>query len=191
MIILLLFITAIQSQEPVFRLKDLNMQWKEYEDLKGSQFTVIDFLATWCQPCVQSIPLLNQIADDFNNRGVKFIGVSIDGPRNQSKVLPFIQSMGVEYPILRDVDNELMSDLNVTAVPTLLVYDVNGELVYYHEGFRSGDEKIIRTSIAIAEGTKVFQNIFRDLVPNRDVALLASLAQSLEVTILQVDIIKF
>ena len=136
MIVLLLWITLVKSQEPVFRLKDLDNQWKEYGDLKGSQLTVIDFWATWCQPCVRTIPLLNQMADDFSSQGVKFIGVSIDGPRNQSKILPFIQSIGVEYPILR-----------VTAVPTLMVYDVNGELVYYHEGFRSGDEEIIRNHI--------------------------------------------
>ncbi len=55
--------------------------------------------------------------------------------------------MGVSYPILRDINSELMSDLGVSAVPTLLVYDVDGELVYFHEGFRPGDEKTIRTHI--------------------------------------------
>jgi len=145
--VLLILGFAVFAQEPFFRLRDLDNQWKEYGDLKGTQLTVIDFWATWCQPCVRSIPLLNTLADEFTGQGVAFIGVSIDGPRNQSKIKPFIQSMGVGYPILRDIDSELMSELGVTAVPTLLVYDKGGELVYLHEGFRPGDEEVIRKHI--------------------------------------------
>jgi thiol-disulfide isomerase/thioredoxin len=140
----LLIISISWSQDPVFRLRDLDNAWKEYSDLKGSQLTVIDFWATWCQPCVRSIPLLSEMEKKYRDRGVNFIGVSIDGPRNQSKIKPFIQSMGVEYPIIRDLDSELMSDLGVTAVPTLLIYDAEGELLFFHEGFRPGDEIIIR-----------------------------------------------
>lgn len=146
--LLLLFTSILEGQEPQFRLRDLDNKWQEYENLKGSKLTVIDFWATWCQPCVRSIPLLNEIAEDFKARGVSFIGISIDGPRNQSKVKPFIQSMGVTYPIIRDVDSELMSELGVSAVPTLLIYDSGGELVYFHEGFKPGDEQTIRDHIS-------------------------------------------
>ena len=148
MALLLLLSVSGWSQEPMFRLQDLDKQWKEYVDLKGSELTVVDFWATWCQPCVKSIPLLNEMAEEFKSQGVNFIGVSIDGPRNQSKIEPFVRSMGVSYPILRDMDSELMSDLNVTAVPTLLLYSADGELLYIHEGFRPGDEEVIRTHIA-------------------------------------------
>lgn len=139
--------TVIWAQEPDFRLRDLDNQWKEYSDLKGEELTVIDFWATWCQPCIRSIPLLNDLAREFESMGVNFIGVSIDGPRNQSKIQPFIQSMGVEYPVIRDIDSELMSDLSVTAVPTLLMYDSKGDLLFFHEGFRPGDEDIVRSHI--------------------------------------------
>lgn len=146
-VFLLLLGTTTWAQEPYFRLRDLDNQWKEYSDLKGDELTVIDFWATWCQPCVRSIPLLNEMAQEFESRGVNFIGVSIDGPRNQSKIQPFLNSMGVEYPVIRDIDSELMSDLGVTAVPTLLMYDSSGDLIFYHEGFRPGDEDILRGHI--------------------------------------------
>jgi cytochrome c biogenesis protein CcmG/thiol:disulfide interchange protein DsbE len=145
--LLMLLATSIWAQEPDFRLRDLDNQWKEYSDLKGEELTIIDFWATWCQPCVRSIPLLSEIAKEFEAQGVNFIGVSIDGPRNQSKIKPFMQSMGVNYPVIRDIDTELMSDLGVTAVPTLLIYDSNGDLVFFHEGFRPGDEDVVRTHI--------------------------------------------
>ena len=146
-VILLLMTINAPGQEPVFRLRDLDNQWKEYHELKGDRITVIDFWATWCQPCVRSIPLLNEMAEEFEAQGVRFIGISIDGPRNQSKIKPFVQSMGVDYHIIRDVDSELMSDLGVTAVPTLLIFNGEGELVYFHEGFRPGDEQTIREHI--------------------------------------------
>ena len=146
-ILLALLVNGMKAQEPYFRLKDLSNQWKEYGDLKGEKLTVVDFWATWCQPCVQSIPHLNEMASLYADRGVGFIGVSIDGPRNQSKVAPFIKSMGVTYPIIRDINSELMSELNVTAVPTLLIYDSSGELVHIHEGFRPGDELAIGEAI--------------------------------------------
>lgn len=140
-------VSGVYAQEPYFRLKDLSNQWKEYDDLKGPRLTVIDFWATWCQPCVQAIPHLNTMSAQYAERGVAFIGVSVDGPRNQSKISPFIKSMGVAYPILRDINSELMSELNVTAVPTLLIYDSSGELVHIHEGFRPGDEDLISEMI--------------------------------------------
>lgn len=147
LMVLLLIATILHGQEPVFRLRDLDNQWKEYEDLKGDRLTVIDFWATWCQPCIRSIPLLNEISEEFAEKGVSFFGVSIDGPRNQSKIKPFIQSIGVSYPILRDLNSDLMSELSVTAVPTLLLLDSEGELIYFHEGFRPGDEETIRKHI--------------------------------------------
>ena len=143
-ILLLLIVSILHAQEPVFRLKDLNNQWKEFEDLKGSKLTVIDFWATWCQPCLRLIPQLNEMSEEFTPKGVNFIGVSVDGTRNQSKIQPFTQSLGVSYPILRDVNSDLMLDLGVSVVPTLMVYDVEGELIFFHEGYRPGDEDIIR-----------------------------------------------
>ncbi len=146
-LLLLFFLSGLSAQEPYFRLKDLSNHWQEYSDLKGNSLTVIDFWATWCQPCVRSIPYLNEMASDFTDSGINFIGVSIDGPRNQSKIAPFTRSLGVSYPILRDINSELMSELGVTAVPTLLIYNAEGEMIHIHEGFRPGDERLIRETI--------------------------------------------
>ena len=91
--------------------------------------------------------MLNKLSAEYENQGVKFIGVSVDGPRNQAKVKPFVSSLGLSYPIVRDMDSELMSELGVTALPTLLIYRKDGELLHTHEGFRPGDEELIRKHI--------------------------------------------
>jgi thiol-disulfide isomerase/thioredoxin len=151
LLIVVVFISAgvssLAAQEPDFRLRDLDNQWIEYSDIKGSRLTVIDFWSTWCQPCVRSIPLLNELSEELKKEGVNFVGISVDGTRNQSKIKPFVQSMGISYPVVRDVNNDLMSDLGISAIPTLLVYDSEGNRIYLHEGFRPGDETIIREEI--------------------------------------------
>ncbi len=128
-------------------MRDLDNQWVEYSELKGEELTVLDFWATWCQPCVRSLPLLKDLYEEYTDRGVSFIGVSIDGPRNQAKVKPFIESLGITYPIIRDLDSELMSDLGVTAVPTMLIYNHEGEMLFFHEGFLPGDEVVLKEFI--------------------------------------------
>ena len=140
-------LNTLQAQEPFFELKDLDNEWTDFEALKGEKLTVIDFWATWCQPCLKSIPELNAIYSEYKELGVNLIGISVDGPRNQSKLKPFAKSMGIEYPILRDINSEVMTEMNVSSVPTLMIYDEDGELLFIHQGFRPGDETVIREHI--------------------------------------------
>ena len=147
---LLLFYVALGLRAQTiynFNLENTDNQTVFYNDLKGGKLTVIDFWATWCKPCLNAMPKLNMLADTFGNKGVQFVGISVDGPRNWSKVKPFIQSMGIGYPVLIDKDGELMRDLNINAIPTLLIADGKNEIVYLHEGFNLGDEKIIRSEL--------------------------------------------
>jgi peroxiredoxin len=93
------------------------------------------------------MPKLVEMSRDLEDQGVSFVGISIDSPRNVSKIKPFARSMGVTYPILVDPSGELMGELNVLAVPTLLVVNRDMEVVYVHEGFNAGDELEIREEI--------------------------------------------
>ena len=145
--IVFLLVPKLYSQEPVFELKDIDNSLVSYSELKGEKLTVIDFWATWCPPCKRSIPEINELFLEFKDQGVNFIGISIDGPRNQSKLKPFVNSMSLDYTVLRDINSEVMSDMNITSVPTLLVFNSSGELVFLHEGFHPGDKKFIRSEI--------------------------------------------
>lgn len=130
-----------------FRLKNLDNRTVSYKDIKGETFTVIDFWATWCKPCIKSIPKLVEISDEFKSEGVNFVGISIDGPRNLAKVKPFARSLGVNYPILLDTNSEVMAKLGVQAIPTLLIINKDDEIVYFHEGYKPGEEIAIREEI--------------------------------------------
>jgi cytochrome c biogenesis protein CcmG/thiol:disulfide interchange protein DsbE len=130
-----------------FRLKDLNRKSVSFSEVEGKNLTVLDFWATWCQPCVRSIPRLVTLSKEFEARGVNFVGISVDSPRNFSKIKPFAASLGITYPVLMDPSGKLMGELNILAVPTLLIVDTDMNVVYIQEGFNAGDEQLIREEI--------------------------------------------
>lgn len=135
------------AQLPDFEVKDIDQNWKSLNEMGGEKYTVIDFWATWCKPCVSSIPKLNSIYSEFSDQGIEFIGINTDGPRNQAKVKPFVNSLNIKYPIVLDPDQELVDEYNVTSYPTLIVLNKKGKEVFVHEGFTPGDEDLIRKEL--------------------------------------------
>ncbi|MCA9735143.1 MAG: TlpA family protein disulfide reductase [Deferribacteres bacterium] len=130
-----------------FRTKDINNHWQEYKHLKGNKLTVIDFWATWCKPCVQAIPKLVTLADKYKEKGVSFISINVDGNRNRLKIKPMAHSLGINFPILLDVNGQIKNQLAVMAIPTLLIVNQNDEVLFFHQGYRVGDEKIVEQRI--------------------------------------------
>lgn len=146
----LVFLSIISTgfaQFPEIELKNLDNKYVQLEDIKGAQLTVIDFWATWCKPCLASIPKIDQLALEFQEKGVAFWGINIDSPRNQSKVKPFVRSMNISYPVFLDGDQKLMNYLNVSVMPTILILNSKGKVLYFHEGYQPGDETLIQEKI--------------------------------------------
>ena len=109
---------------------------------------VLDFWATWCQPCTQALPELERMAQRWQTQGVTVVAVSIDGPRNQSRVRPFAAKLGLTFPILFDADGALQRNYQVTAVPTTVVIAPDGRIAYTSEGWWPGETKKIEKAIA-------------------------------------------
>jgi thiol-disulfide isomerase/thioredoxin len=130
-----------------FTLKDLNNKRVSFSEVKGEKLTMIDFWATWCKPCARAIPELIILYEAYKDSGIQVIGISVDSPRNQAKVRPFVNSKGITYPILLDSNSELMSELQVSVLPTLLIIDDQDEIVFIHRGYRPGDEIILKKEI--------------------------------------------
>lgn len=130
-----------------FELKDINNNTLNYNQLKGEKLTIIDFWATWCKPCNKAIPELNKIYELYKTQGVELIGINCDGPRSVSKVGPLSQTLNIKYPVLIDLNSEIKTGLNVLALPTLVIVNNSGKIVWIHEGYISGDELIIIAEI--------------------------------------------
>jgi peroxiredoxin len=141
--------TTISSGQNIwdFTLKDVDNNMRSLQDLKGEKVTVIDFWTTWCKPCRKSIPELNKIYENYKDTGLQVIGVNCDGPRSIAKVAPYTHSLQIKYPVLLDINSEIMNSLNLANFPTMILIDNNGNIDYVHEGFVAGDEQTIRNEI--------------------------------------------
>ncbi len=151
-IVLLLYlavpVTLFGQQIYNTSLSDIQGKTVTVGELKGDKLTVVDFWATWCKPCLLSMPELVKMSAEFDSQGVRFIGINEDGPRNIAKVKPFALSKGITYPVLMDSDQQLMSDMLVSALPTLIILDKDGSVLYMHEGFTYGDENEIKDKLS-------------------------------------------
>ena len=148
LIILLVFgFTANAQRIPDFYLKNIKNQPQSFDDVRGEKLTLFDFWATWCKPCRKAIPELNKIYDDYKNKGVAIVGINCDGPRSIAKVEPMVKSLKIQYPVLIDINSDLINDLNVANFPTLIAVNSKGKIVYFHEGFALGDEVEITEAI--------------------------------------------
>ncbi|MCG8581294.1 MAG: TlpA family protein disulfide reductase [Bacteroidales bacterium] len=141
-VILTLAFNVVKAQSiPDFMLENLDGEWVSYNDLKGDEVTLIDFWASWCKPCMKAMPEIDKIYQEYHNKGLSAIGINTDGPRSISKVRPLSKTLNISYPIVSDINNELLNDLNISVLPTLLLVNKNGEIIYRHEGWTAGDEK--------------------------------------------------
>lgn len=141
----LCFATRSQSFESTFR--SIDGEEVSLDELSGSKLVVVDFWATWCKPCVKSIPKLVELSQNFDEEEVSFVGINVDSPRNLAKVRPFAYSLGVPYPILLDTEQTLYDEYLVSSLPTLIILSNDGDVLYTHEGYTAGDEKLIEKEI--------------------------------------------
>ncbi len=147
-LLLLLFQGSVFAQ-PAFNIEltDTEGNSVKIRDIKGDKLTVLDFWATWCHPCVNSIPQLSKLSDKYADKGVSFIGINEDSPRNLSKVRPFASSLGITYPVLLDTDQQLLSNYMIEGFPTLIILDDSGKVLFTHLGYTNGDENILEKNI--------------------------------------------
>ena len=127
-----------------------NMGWTA-SDGKHSLFSeykgkvlILDFYATWCQPCRISIPHFIALQNKYGDQGLQVIGLNVGGPEDEEKVPQFAKSLGIQYP-LAVPDEELVTFLlsDIDAIPQTFIFDRQGLLADRVIGFGpSSGEKI-------------------------------------------------
>jgi peroxiredoxin len=100
----------------------------------GGQLLVLNFWATWCGPCIQELPSLNQFQKRFASSGVVVLGVSVD--QNERAYRQFLKRAGVTFRTSRDPQADLSSRYGTFKYPETYVIDRNGKVVQKHIGPR-------------------------------------------------------
>lgn len=94
----------------------------------GGKLLVLNFWASWCGPCVQETPSLNEFARQFAPKGVVVLGVSVD--TKEDRYRNFLKRMSVQYLTSRDPDAKISSSYGTFMYPETYVIDQNGKVVY-------------------------------------------------------------
>src|SRR4051812_29820255 len=140
------FAATTSSPAPTFQLSGRGGKTIDLSQFKG-QVVMINFWATWCGPCRQEMPLLEDIYKKYKPMGFTMLGVNVEpktgDPEGWLSKLP----KPVTFPVAFDVDSKVSKLYKVAGMPTTVFIDRKGNLREIHRGYKPGDEDLYLTQI--------------------------------------------
>ena len=136
------------SAAPDFNLPVLGGGEISMSALKG-KVVVVNFWATWCPPCLVEMPVLNELYGAYKDQGVEVLGLSLD-EEGLSITQPFVEKLGVTYPILESDRKTYQAYGNVLTIPHTFVVDRAGTVTkrFVNNQTKDGFEAAIKAALA-------------------------------------------
>ncbi len=149
------FVPAVRAQikvgDPFPTLQSADLDGAR-PDTKG-KVLLVDFWASWCNPCRASFPAYGRIYSDFSARGLALVAVSVD--KVPADYAAFVRKMAPPFATVRDIGQKLVRVVQVPSMPTSYLVGRDGRVRFIHEGFHSdGTEGEIRKEIEELLGEK-------------------------------------
>ncbi len=113
-------------------------------DLKG-KVVYVDFWASWCAPCLRSLPQINDLYTKYKDSGFEVVAVNLDNPIEDG--LDFLLDTPLDYKILADPDGNTPESYGLIGMPTSYLVDKNGIVQLVHMGFKDNDLEIIEREV--------------------------------------------
>ena len=123
---------------PDFALKSSSGENLRLSEYRGD-VVMVNFWATWCGPCRQEMPLLDELYTRYQRVGFSLLGVNIDD--NSSKAMNMVSELGVSFPVLFDARKDVSRLYEVEAMPVTVLIDREGMVRYVHHGYEPGIEE--------------------------------------------------
>ncbi len=136
------------QKAPDFTIKTVDGGNVKLSELLEEGPVLLDFWATWCQPCKQALPHLDRIYTTYKDRGFTMLGISIDNTRSVSKVRPYVRGQGFDFPVGLDTDSEILRMFRGTNVPHTVLIGTDGMVKNVWIGYHPGEEDEIEAEIA-------------------------------------------
>jgi thiol-disulfide isomerase/thioredoxin len=109
------------------------------------QVVMINFWASWCGPCRQEMPLLENIYKKYNKLGFTLLGVNVEPDSKAAD--EWLKQTPVSFPILYDRDSKVSKLYDVAGMPSTVIIDRKGNVRVLHKGYKPGDENEYLDSI--------------------------------------------
>lgn len=108
------------------------------KDLKG-KVVLVDFWASWCGPCKESFPTMNELQKHYGPKGLIIIAVNVD--ENDADMVDFLKKHKAEFAVVRDAAQKLVDKVDISTMPTSFLIDSSGKVRFTHSGFRGNETK--------------------------------------------------
>ncbi len=118
-----------------FNLKDLKGESVELVKLRG-KVVLLNFWATWCGPCRIEMPQIDRLQKEFKDRGLVALGISDEEP---SRAREFLARHRISFPTLSDPEQTVAQNYQVDVIPTVLIINREGKIVYHGRGVSRED----------------------------------------------------
>lgn len=132
-----------------FTGRDIEGKTVRLSDYLGKQVILLDFCATWCQPCLTELHHLRRIYDKERARGLTILAIAMDSSDTIAEVPAWARRNELAFPVVLDEDSHIASVYNPKkSAPLTVLIDKKGDIVYVHEGYNSGDEVLLEEHVA-------------------------------------------
>ncbi|WP_444998101.1 TlpA family protein disulfide reductase [Aliikangiella sp. IMCC44359] len=129
---------------PDFTLKSRSGENVRLSDFRG-QVVLLNFWASWCGPCRQEMPILDEIHKKYEALGFSVLGINVDA--KSEKAINYLKDTPVSFPVLYDAKSKVSELYSVSAMPSTALIDRDGNVRYIHPGYKAGDEEKYRKKI--------------------------------------------
>jgi len=146
LLLLVFFATPLLAAQPApnLSLKTLDNASLKISDLKGD-VVYVDFWATWCPPCRQSFPWMEEMYQRYSDLGFKVVAISLDNKREV--IDQFLNTMKVNFTIAHDPSGESANEFKVKGMPSSYLIDRKGNIYMTHMGFNDRDKEKLESEI--------------------------------------------
>jgi cytochrome c biogenesis protein CcmG/thiol:disulfide interchange protein DsbE len=135
---------------PRFDLKGLDGSVK-LEQYRG-KYVYLDFWASWCGPCRQSFPWMNEMQAKYGPQGLQVIGVNLDAKTEEAN--NFLAGMPARFVVAFDPTGAAPLSYGIKGMPSSLLIGPDGKIVFEHSGFRAADRAELESRIKSTLGAK-------------------------------------
>ncbi len=143
------------AKPPDFELSTLDGSSVRLSDHLGKEVILMDFWATFCDPCMAAMPHLDALYKKHKAEGFLVLGISIDGPDSAAQVKSTVAKLGVSFPILLDQETRVVALYNPkTSAPFSVLIGRDGSIITKKEGYTTGDSTAVDKDIEAALAKK-------------------------------------
>ena len=151
-ILLLISGIAISDSSNIKRVPTFNLPLLDYsgkvsiEDYKG-KILLIDFWASWCTPCRESMPYFTDLKKHFPSDKFEILAINLDDKASDGK--KFSDTIHINYPLLyAGSESDLPGRFGVEVMPSSFLIDENGKILLHHKGMKKKDKKMLTMMIS-------------------------------------------